>query len=77
MLEVVSASTPEARGRKARVGADRDDGEDHVKDQQVGVTPLPPPKPPRQAGCCPRQRRMQEEERPESWPIVTMMKVME
>ena len=30
----------------------------------------------RQAGCCPRHRRMQEEERPETWPIMTMMKIM-
>ena len=56
--------------------ADHDDGEDHVEEQQVGVTPLPLPKPHQQARCCPRHRRMQEEEKPESWPIMTMMKVM-
>ena len=56
--------------------ADHDDDEDHVEEQQVGVKPQPLPKPHRQAGWCPRQRRMQEEERPESWPIVTMVKIM-
>ena len=56
--------------------ADHDDGEDHVEEQQVGVTPLPLPLPHRQARCCPHHRRMQEEERPESWPIMTMMTIM-
>jgi len=53
--------------------ADHDVDEDHVEEQQVGVTP---PKPYRQAGCCPRHRRMKEEERPESRPIMTMVKIM-
>jgi len=57
----------------ARVVADHDVDEDHVEEQQVGVTP---PKPYRQAGCCPRHRRMKEEERPESRPIMTMVKIM-
>ena len=56
--------------------ADHDDGEDHVEEQQVKMTPLPLPKPHRQAGCCPRRRRMQEEERTESWPIMMMVKIM-
>ena len=74
--QLLSAPPPDARERKARVVADCDDDEDHEEEQQVGVTPLPPPKPHRQARCCPRHRRMQEEERPESWPIVMMVKIM-
>ena len=72
---MLSTSPPDAGGSKARVVADRDDGEDHEEEKQQKVE-LPLPKPHRQAGWCPRQRRMHEEARPESGPIVTMMKIM-
>ena len=68
-----AAST--GRGRKARVVADHDDDEDHEEEEQQKVE-LPPPKPHQRVGCCPRQRRMHEEKWPESWPIVTLMKIM-
>jgi len=70
-------STPslDEGGRKARVVADHDDDQDHEEEEQQQVE-LPLPKPPQHAGCCPRHRWMQEEESPESGPIVTMMKIM-
>ena len=41
------------------------------------LPPLPlTPEPHRQACCCPRHRQMKEDERPESWPIMTMMMMM-
>ena len=55
--------------------ADHDDDEGDEEEKQQKVE-LPLPKPHQLVGCCPRQRRMQEEERPESWPIVMMVKIM-
>ena len=41
------------------------------------LPPLPlTPEPHRQACCCPRHRQMKEDERPESWPIMTRMMMM-
>ena len=59
----------------ARVVADHDDGEGDEDEEQQQVE-LPLPKPHQRVVCCPRQRRIQEEERPESWPIVMMVKIM-
>ena len=72
---MLSTPTPDAGGSKARVVANRDDGEDHEEEKQQKVE-LPLPKPPQHAVCFPRHRWMQEEESPESGPIVTMMKIM-
>ena len=72
---MVSASTPDAGGSKARVVADRDNGEDHEEEKQQKVE-LPLPTPHQRVGCWHRQRRKHEEERPESGPIVMMVKIM-
>ena len=55
--------------------ADHNDNEDDEEEKQQKVE-LPLPKPHQRVGCCPGQLRTHEEERPESWPIMTMMKVM-
>ena len=72
---MLSTPSPDAGGRKARVVADHDDDEgDEEEEQQQVELPLPKPHP--RVGCCSRQHhRMQKEERPESWPIVMMVKI--
>ena len=70
--DVVRANAAPA-GCMARITADHD--HDEKEGEQQVELPLPPPEQ-HQQPCYPRNRRMQEEERPESWPIMTMMKIM-
>ena len=55
--------------------ADHDDDEGDEEEKQQKVE-LPLPKPHQLFGCYLRQHRMEEEERPESWPIVMIVKIM-
>ena len=52
--------------------ADHDNDEGMMKKK----VELPLPKPHQRVVYCPRQRRMHAEKWPESWPIMTLMKIM-